>query len=76
MRRRSLALCLLASLLPGAAAAFPDRPITMVTGYGPGGSTDIAARILADRMPGHLRAGARIVVDNRPGAAGVVATSG
>jgi tripartite-type tricarboxylate transporter receptor subunit TctC len=52
----------------------PDRPITMATGYGPGGSTDIAARLIADRMAAALGAGARILVDNRPGAAGTVAT--
>src|SRR3954470_4522359 len=74
MRRRSLALALLATLVPAAAGAFPDRPITLVTGYAPGGSTDIAARLLADRMPAHLGPEARMVVDNRPGAAGVIAT--
>ena len=78
MRRRSLAFALLATsvaaLVPGAAGAFPDRPITLVTGYAPGGSTDIAARILADRMPAHLGPEARMLVDNRPGAAGVIAT--
>src|SRR4051812_15587910 len=35
----------------------PDRPITMATGYGPGGSTDIAARLLADRMAAALGSG-------------------
>ncbi len=79
MRRRSL-LALASAALPApwrtaaAAAAFPDRPITMVTGYGPGGSTDIAARILADRMAALLGPEARVVVENRPGAAGTVAT--
>ncbi|RAI57300.1 hypothetical protein DOO78_19965 [Roseicella frigidaeris] len=79
--RRRLALSLpsllaVATLLPRAAraAAFPDHPITLVTGYAPGGSTDIAARILADRMPLHLGPEARMLVDNRPGAAGVIAT--
>ncbi|WP_052213786.1 tripartite tricarboxylate transporter substrate binding protein [Belnapia sp. F-4-1] len=52
----------------------PDRPITMATGYGPGGSTDIAARLLADRIAAALAPSARILVDNRPGAAGTVAT--
>ena len=78
--RRRLALSLppllaAAALLPRAArAAFPDHPVTLVTGYAPGGSTDIAARILADRMPLHLGPEARMLVDNRPGAAGVIAT--
>lgn len=46
----------------------------MATGYGPGGSTDIAARLLADRMAAALGSDARILVDNRPGAAGTIAT--
>lgn len=71
---RRFALALVAALLPGLAVAFPDRPITLISGYGPGGSTDIAARILADRMPAHLGRDARIVVENRPGAAGAIAT--
>ena len=73
MHRRGFAL-LPAILLAGTAAAYPDRPITLATGYGPGGSTDIAARLLADRMPAYLGPEARMLVENRPGAAGVVAT--
>ncbi|MCO6417021.1 tripartite tricarboxylate transporter substrate binding protein [Siccirubricoccus sp. KC 17139] len=81
MRRRSLlsGLALAPSLAapwiaPGAARAqnFAERPVTLVTGYSPGGSTDIAARLLADRMAAHLGAGTRIVVENRPGASGAV----
>ncbi len=72
---RRLALALAVALLPGLAAAeFPDHPINLISGYAPGGSTDIAARILADRMVAHLGPEARIVVDNRPGAAGAIAT--
>lgn len=52
----------------------PDRPVLMVTGYGPGGSTDIAARLIADRMAQALGPEARIVVENRAGAAGAIAT--
>ncbi len=77
MRRRSLLAFASAAAFPApsrGAGAFPDRPVTMITGYGPGGSTDIAARILADRMAAHLGPEARIVVENRPGAAGTVAT--
>ncbi len=61
---------------PGAAAqgfSPAARPITLVSGYSPGGSTDIAARLLADRLAAHLDPGARVVVENRPGAAGVIA---
>jgi tripartite-type tricarboxylate transporter receptor subunit TctC len=49
------------------------RPITLVSGYSPGGSTDIAARLLADRMAANLDPAARVVVENRPGASGVIA---
>jgi tripartite-type tricarboxylate transporter receptor subunit TctC len=52
----------------------PDRPIVMITGYAPGGSTDIAARLLADRMAAALGPEARIVVENKPGAAGTIAS--
>ena len=71
---RRLALALLATLLPNMALAFPERPIVLMTGYSPGGSTDIAARILADRMAAQLGPDARIIVENRPGAAGTIAT--
>ena len=74
MHRRSLLLApaLLPSLAHG--QGFAERPITLVTGYSPGGSTDIAARLLADRLAAHLGTGTRIVVENRPGAAGAVAS--
>jgi tripartite-type tricarboxylate transporter receptor subunit TctC len=77
MRRRLLLRLAPLGCLPGLARAAtwqPERTITMVTGYGPGGSTDIAARLLADRMALALGRDARIVVENRPGAAGTVAT--
>src|SRR5690348_5337124 len=70
LSRRQLlpALATLAAATPltrRAALAFPDKPITLVTGYSPGGSTDIAARILAERLAANLGEGAaRIVVEN------------
>ncbi len=60
-----------AALLPGAArAAFPDRPIMTVVGWNPGGTSDIAARIVSDRMGQAL--GQRLVVENRAGASGSI----
>jgi tripartite-type tricarboxylate transporter receptor subunit TctC len=53
-------------------AGFPERPITLVVPFLPGGSTDIAARILAERMAPHLGPAARIIVENRAGAGGSV----
>jgi len=50
--------------------AWPDRPIALVVGFLPGGSTDIGARLLADRMAPRLGPNARIIIENRPGAGG------
>lgn len=75
MNRRSL-IALAALAAPGVARAqsFPDRAVTLVSGFAPGGSTDITARLLADRMQGFLGPNGRVVVENRPGASGTVAS--
>ncbi|NOG71811.1 tripartite tricarboxylate transporter substrate binding protein [Roseicella sp. DB1501] len=54
-----------------ARAEFPDRPIRMLYGFAPGGSGDIAARLLADTVSPLL--GQPVVVENRTGANGLVA---
>lgn len=51
-------------------AAYPEQSIKMVVGYGPGGGTDITARLIAPYIEKYLGNGARIVVMNRPGAGG------
>ena len=53
------------------AQTFPTKPIRMVVGFAPGGSTDKLARVLAQAMTEVL--GQSVVVDNRPGAAGNLA---
>ncbi|HEY4253926.1 MAG TPA: tripartite tricarboxylate transporter substrate binding protein [Roseomonas sp.] len=69
--RRSLLLAGLAvATLPRMAraqAGWPARPITMVTGYAPGGVTDLATRAIAERMQREI--GQPIVVDPKPGGA-------
>src|SRR3984957_4657703 len=53
------------------AADYPERPVTIVVGFPPGGASDILARITADKLSSVL--GKPFVVDNRPGAGGNVA---
>jgi tripartite-type tricarboxylate transporter receptor subunit TctC len=76
MRRRPLLALPALALATRAAAqpAYPDRPISLVVPFLAGGSTDIAARIMAERMAPHLGPNARIIVENRAGAGGSVGT--
>lgn len=51
---------------------YPDRPITLVVGFAAGGSTDVVARIIAQRASEIL--GKPIIIENKTGAGGVIAT--
>ena len=55
-----------------AAEAYPARPIRMLVGFAPGGGTDTTARALTPRLSERL--GQQVIVDNRPGASGNIAT--
>lgn len=65
-----------AAILAGAgtvgAQKYPDKPIRLVVGFPPGGAADILGRIAAQQLSNSL--GAQVVVDNRGGAGGLVAT--
>ncbi len=66
----TLVLCVTVAA-PVTAQDYPNRPIRLVVGFSPGGNADVSARLVAARMSELL--GTSIVVDNRAGAAGVVA---
>ena len=73
----------LAALLAGAAlfsggaqaAGYPEHPINLIVSYGPGGGTDLVARMMAPYLQKYLGGDARIVVLNRPGAGGAIGFS-
>ena len=75
--RRAIAMLPLCACLAGAAGSaasqttFPSKPLTIVVNGGPGSLPDLFARPLADRLRQTL--GQAVVVDNRPGAGGMVA---
>ncbi|WP_225784370.1 tripartite tricarboxylate transporter substrate binding protein [Xenophilus sp. Marseille-Q4582] len=56
-----------------AADGYPQRPIRLIVPNPPGGPSDIVGRFLAESMRGEL--GQPLIVDNRPGAAGLIGTS-
>lgn len=53
-----------------ARAAFPDRPLKIIVGQAPGGSSDIISRFMADALAPIL--GQRILVENKPGMNGII----
>jgi len=68
----ALAALMLAAVLPSVAAAqdWPTRSIKIIVGFGAGGGTDLAARIVAPALQDIL--GVPVVVENKPSAGGII----
>ena len=75
--RKTVVGALLAPVLAFAGAAgaqeWPSRPVTVVVPFGAGGPIDVMARVIAPRMSELL--GQQLIVDNIPGAGGMVGAS-
>ncbi len=71
LKKYLLAACACVAL--AAHAAFPERPITIVVPYAPGGAADAVARVIASRMG--TRLGGSVIVDNKAGASGTIGAS-
>src|SRR5579864_222067 len=77
VRRRFLHLAAGAAALPAVscdpeAQSYPSRPITIVVPYAPGGSSDVVARNVAERMKASL--GRPVIIENVAGAGGTIGT--
>ncbi len=75
---RALAPALVTAVLAvnahGAAPAYPSKPITIVVPYSAGGSTDVLVRMVAKHLGDAW--GQNVIVDNRPGASGMIGAEG
>jgi len=58
--------------IPARAAVYPSRPIKIIVPFGPGGSGDITARLIGKQIEQRTRQS--VVIDNRPGANGIIGT--
>jgi len=72
MKRILFAAITLATGTAMAQGNYPNRPVTLVVGFAPGGGTDITARTLSKKFGDYL--GQQVIVENRAGAGGNIAT--
>jgi tripartite-type tricarboxylate transporter receptor subunit TctC len=70
--RVCIAAAIAALPLAGTPAEYPTKPLRLIVPFAPGGGNDLLARVLSTQLAAGL--GQQVVVDNRPGAAGITAT--
>lgn len=69
----ALLMATLLAIPTAAAQNYPSKPVRFLVGYPPGGANDIVARMVSEKLSETL--GQQLIVDNRPGAAGIIANS-
>lgn len=67
-----VSVALMASAAVAQAEVWPSRPIKLVVPFGAGGTSDIAARVIADKLTARL--GQPVIVENKPGVSGILGT--
>ncbi|MBS3996576.1 MAG: tripartite tricarboxylate transporter substrate binding protein [Hydrogenophaga sp.] len=70
--KKSLITLLVAATTSLSALAWPEKPVTLLVPFPPGGSTDLIARTISAKLPEKLGAGATVIVENRAGATGTI----
>ena len=68
----AISLAMASTFCAAQAPAYPDKPIRMLVGFAPGGGTDTTARAISAKLG--ERMGQQVIIDNRAGAAGNIAT--
>jgi tripartite-type tricarboxylate transporter receptor subunit TctC len=70
IKRLIFLTCLLLYSFPGIAQNYPTRPVKIVVSFSPGGTTDILARLIGQKLTESL--GQPFIVENKPGAGGIL----